>query len=94
MKKLFVLYDARAKFGDTDDACVYVTASSEKEAREDGKDSSWQDGIWYEYDCDGDTLVNEKMRPDLPPACNKNEGKITCGCPEPYNRNYRCIRYC
>lgn len=72
MKKLFVLYDGRAKFGSTDDAAVYVTASSEKEAQIDGNDPAWQDGIWYEYDCHGDKLANEQPRWDIAP----NDGKV------------------
>ena len=67
-EKLFVLYDGRAKTLPADDACVYVTASSEAEARRDGKDSAWQDGIWYEYDVnENDELINQKVRWDLPP---------------------------
>ena len=67
MEKLFILYDGRAKNGDTDSACVYVTASSEKEAKKDGKDESWQDGVWFEYDCVDGILINKKIRMDLPP---------------------------
>lgn len=68
VEKLYVLYDGRAKIlGDTDRASVYVTASSEQEARKDGQDPAWQDGIWYEYDCKGNELINEKPRWDLPP---------------------------
>lgn len=67
MEKLYALYDGRAKTGDTDNAAFYVIASSEEEAIEDGKDSSWQDGIWYEYDVINGELKNERIRPDLPP---------------------------
>lgn len=66
MEKLFVLYDGRAK-SDIDDASIYVTASTEQEAIEDGKDSSWHDGVWYEYEVSGKALINEKHRPDIPP---------------------------
>jgi len=69
MEKLFVLYDGRAVQGPTDDASVYSTASSEKEAIEDGLDLfAGYDGIWYEYDvAKGNGLINKKRREDLPP---------------------------
>jgi hypothetical protein len=73
MEKLFILYDGRAKTGDTDKASVFVTAGSEAEARHDGLHVwSEYDAVWYQYDCepaeDGlGTLTNEIMRPDLPP---------------------------
>jgi hypothetical protein len=70
--KIYVLYDARAKGGDTDKASIYVTASSEAEAREDGQDEAWQDGIWYEYDIINEELINGVARWDLPPT---NYGK-------------------
>lgn len=53
---------------DTSEATVLVCANSEKEAREDGKDFKNYDAIWYEYDCKGKELVNERARWDLPPA--------------------------
>lgn len=73
MKKLFILYDGRAKSGDTDRASIYVTADSEKEAREDGQEPAWNDGVWYEYDRvpaergAGGMLKNERPRFDIPP---------------------------
>ena len=67
MKNLFVLYDSRAKNGDTDSASVYVTASSKEEALKEGQDSAWQDGIWFEYSCTDGVLTNGKIRRDLPP---------------------------
>lgn len=82
MSKLFVLYDGRAKSGDTDEAAIYITAASEEEAREDGKDSSWTDGIWYEYDVEKDTdpesvfdgqVTNERPRYDLPPYTQETD---------------------
>lgn len=75
MGKLFVLYDGRAKTGEDVDqspASVYVTAGTEEEARIDGEDPAWQDGIWIEYQTLGNQLINGKLRWDLPPA-NKEE---------------------
>ena len=46
--KMFVLFDARARSGDTDDAAVLDTAESESEAKSCRGD--WPtDSIWYEY---------------------------------------------
>jgi hypothetical protein len=64
---MFLLYDGRAKTGNTDNALVMVCARSEEEVREDSKTFSGYDAIWFEYDTDADgkTLINEKARPDL-----------------------------
>jgi hypothetical protein len=68
MAKLYVLFDGRAKGGDTDGAVVMDTAEIELEAVWEGR-GMWKgyDAVWYEYDVEGETLANEKMRPDLPP---------------------------
>jgi len=72
VKKRFVLYDGRAKSGDADDASVFIVASSEEEARDDGEDYDEQDAIWYEYDVDDDgNLTNPIPRWDLPPNGEK-----------------------
>jgi signal transduction histidine kinase len=65
MTKLFILYDGRAKSGDTDNAAVLCTARSEAEAIDDSCDFEDVDGIWFEYDVEGRTLVNEKKRLDI-----------------------------
>ena len=69
-RKVFILYDGRAKYGPTDDASVYLTAQSEQEARRDGEEyPDFDDGIWAEYDFnEKGEAVNEKLRWDLPPA--------------------------
>jgi hypothetical protein len=65
-KKVFILYDGRAKYGDTDDAAVLCTAGSEREARHDSRTTfSRIDGIWYEYDLVNNEAVNEQVRWDL-----------------------------
>jgi hypothetical protein len=66
---LFVLYDARARGGNTDDACVLVACNTEKEARQDSKLFMNQGAIWYQYDTDrkdNKTLINGKKRDDIP----------------------------
>jgi hypothetical protein len=69
MSTMFVLYDGRAKTGDTDDASVLDTADTEAEARCAGR-TAWQDydAIWYEYEQRGDRLMAGKARWDLPPV--------------------------
>lgn len=69
MAKSFILFDGRAKSGDSSDATVLDTADTEEEAIESGK-VDWRkyDAIWYEFDLEGNNLVNGKPRWDLPPA--------------------------
>jgi hypothetical protein len=67
--KMFVLYDGRAVYEDTDDCSVMDTASTEGEARASGEDL-WKDydAIWAEYDLMPDgSYGNETLRYDLPP---------------------------
>ena len=63
--KLFILFDARAQSGDTEDAIALDTANSEKQARRISKDHQGERAVWYEYDVQGKTLVNGKARHDL-----------------------------
>jgi hypothetical protein len=66
MQKLFILYDARAQSGDTDDALVLDTASTERECRRISADHAGEHALWYEYDDkNGQQLVNGKARYDL-----------------------------
>ena len=67
MAKIFILYDGRAKGGDTNRASVLIVANSEAEARYDAAGYKGHDAVWFEYDIKGKTLINERMRPDLPP---------------------------
>ena len=65
-RKLFVLYDGRAKDGDTDRAAILVSANNEAEARKDSRDWRGYGAIWYEYDVGvSGGLESEIMRPDL-----------------------------
>jgi hypothetical protein len=69
MSKLFVLYDGRAKFMDTDDATVMDTAESVAEARATSENWRDHDAVWFEYNVqhEGDTEVlhDETMRADI-----------------------------
>ena len=67
MSKIYVLYDVRAKSGDTDDATVLVTATTERETRHpfNKKMKADYEGVWYEYDDINDTLLNGVARFDL-----------------------------
>jgi hypothetical protein len=67
MKKIFVLYDGRAKDGDPDSAEVMGTAHSEQEALKASR-TAQHDAVWYEYDVDGNRLLNGKPRLDLSSA--------------------------
>ncbi len=67
--KTFILYDGRARIGDTDDAGVIDTADSAKEARRlTRKEYEEYDYLWCEYDRDSkNNLTNEVKRFDLSP---------------------------
>jgi hypothetical protein len=72
--KNFILFDGRALSGDTDDAAVLEVVETEEQARQAGA-TSWKGyyAVWYEYDVDGKKLINERMRPDLPPCLPPEE---------------------
>jgi hypothetical protein len=59
--KLWVLYDERANI-DEDDAAVLCTAYSLDEAREDRR-TMFPTAVIFEYDLEGDTLVNGRRIP-------------------------------
>lgn len=70
MKSLFVLYEGRARCGDTDDASVLDTAESEEEVRDQAQFviDNFPDGVvWYQYDDIDNNLTNERIRLDLSP---------------------------
>jgi hypothetical protein len=58
-RTVFVVYDMRAAFGDTEDAAVLVTAGSVKEARRDIKDM-FGEGVIYEHIVDDDNVSREQ----------------------------------
>jgi hypothetical protein len=51
--KQFILYDARAQGGDTDEAVALDTATSEREARRISRQHVGEGAVWYEYDVEG-----------------------------------------
>lgn len=60
MPKVWLLYDSRATGGDTDDAVVFDTARSLKEARRVAP--SYGQCCIYEYDItDENELINERF---------------------------------
>lgn len=71
--RLFVLYDERARGGDTDAAQVLTTAKDSREARYEratGISNGYHfyaGSVWYEYDVAGKALINERPRLDLSP---------------------------
>ena len=76
-KKVYVLYDGRARYGvDTDACAVLCSAHSEREAWADSKTSfRGMCGLWFEYDLVefpptkdnpyGREARNERARPDI-----------------------------
>ena len=63
-KTQFVIYDARALSGDTDDAVVMDTADSIEEVRK-LKDMHPADCAVYEYDLVGNMMENETLLGEL-----------------------------
>jgi hypothetical protein len=57
---MFLIYDGRAKGGDTENALVVVTAKTLKEARREAPKHGADCAI-YEYDVVGDQLLNERF---------------------------------
>ncbi len=61
MANVWIIYDGRADFGDTDEATVLEACSSKRDLR--SALFSWRghDAVVYEYEvADGDMLVNER----------------------------------
>lgn len=59
--RLYILYDGRAASGDTDDAIVYTTARSLREARRD-KREMFPDAVIFEYEVGTDgALINGRL---------------------------------
>ena len=57
---MYIIYDGRAIYGDTDDASVLVACDSLEEAR--GYKGDFGDGcVIYSYDEKDELLINEKF---------------------------------
>ena len=61
----FILFDGRARMGDTDDATIFATAETEEECRELNGDFG-DDAIWYEVGENGEMDMREDLSPALP----------------------------
>ena len=62
-EKCWIVYDGRAAGGaGTDDACVYVSCESLREAKRYVRED-FHDGEIYEYDVEDRNLVNEQWIP-------------------------------
>ena len=57
-QQVWIIYDSRAAQGDTDDASVYESCESKKEALCSLKD--WPDGVLFEYDLVNNEAINER----------------------------------
>lgn len=66
--KIYILFDGRAKSGDSDDGAVLDTASSVNEAWQASR-QCWRDvdAIWYEnvFDEKGEVATEVGPRPDI-----------------------------
>lgn len=58
---VYILYDGRANDGDTDDASVYCTAHSLKEAKRD-KSTMFPDAVIYRCFIDADNVCRKEER--------------------------------
>lgn len=63
--KMFILYDGRAKDGDTERAAVLITAESEQEAQRWSHDFKNFDAVWFEYDMVDGVAENQRQRDDI-----------------------------
>lgn len=57
MSKMYVAYDSRASYQDTDDCSILVATDSKKEAR--GVCKMYGGGVIYSYDDKNGELINE-----------------------------------
>lgn len=82
MKKVWILYDERARTEGTDNAAVLVVAAlSRRELRADSEAFANQNAIWAEYTvgADGFGLENEKLRPELYSDILRAERQVNSG---------------
>jgi hypothetical protein len=65
MATTFLLFDGRARWGETDGAVVLVTADSVEEARRLSASFRDMDAVWFEYQRAGSVLFDGRMREDI-----------------------------
>jgi hypothetical protein len=64
-KSFFILYDCRARTGDTDRASILATAEDKGEAQAISRLFMNQEAVWYEYKEEGTLLVDGCIREDI-----------------------------
>lgn len=65
---MFLLFDGRAKTGDTDDASLLDTADTEEAVAVANESWRGHDCVWFQFDHDGcGNLSNPRQRNDLAP---------------------------
>jgi hypothetical protein len=67
MARFFILYDARARDGDTLESSILCTAQSEVDIAVCNELFADQEAVWFEYDQHETALSNERRRADLDP---------------------------
>lgn len=62
---MFLLFDGRARSGDTDAAAILDSAKNADEARRQSVSWKGTDAIWFEYKRAGIVLHDGRMRSDI-----------------------------
>lgn len=60
VSRVWVLYDGRAELEDTEDCSILEAFSSRKDLRNGLWNWKGHDGVLFEYDLEGGTMVNER----------------------------------
>lgn len=58
-EKIYILYDSRANFKNTEDCSIVCVANSFEEVINDSKDNP-EECVWFSYDRNGEVLNNEQ----------------------------------
>lgn len=65
MSKMYIMYDDRAVASDPDEASILDTAHDMDEVAESNRCHESEGYVWYEYDDEGNNLLNPVQRMDL-----------------------------